>query len=90
MPYLGYVKLNLKSPQIATFDEDVLMLVLADNRYGDRMSIQVGTSALGRAIQLITKEELFRASEVGKQIYVSTVLSHSNKAEIKIVTVNFL
>ena len=51
MSYMEYAEIYSWIPQIMRFNEDVLMLVLADNRYGQRVFIQVGTNALGRTME---------------------------------------
>ena len=61
----------------------MFILVLADNRHGERVPNQVAASALGRAVELITKEELPKASETWKQVYLCTVLFHSIRIETK-------
>ena len=33
IPYMGYVELNLKIPEIKAFDEEVLMLVIKNSEY---------------------------------------------------------
>ena len=43
VPYLGYVETCLQIPRIRKLDEDVLMLVLENSPYGDRVPIQIGT-----------------------------------------------
>ena len=35
VPYIGYVEVNLKIPEIPAYDEDALMMVMNDSRYGD-------------------------------------------------------
>ena len=33
IPYMGYIEVNLKIPEIKAFNEDVLMLVIEDSAY---------------------------------------------------------
>ena len=33
IPYMGYLEVNLKIPDIKAFNEDVLMLVIEDSTY---------------------------------------------------------
>ena len=42
LPYLGFVAVNLRIPQIAKFDEDILLLVIHDSKCGNRVIIQIG------------------------------------------------
>ena len=41
--YMGYVEVHLDLPQIATFHEDVLMLVIDDSPYTKRVPVAIGT-----------------------------------------------
>ena len=34
VPYIGYVEVNLKIPEIKAYNEDVLMMVMNDSRCG--------------------------------------------------------
>ena len=43
VPYKGYVETLLKIPEIPDFKEYVLMLVIENSEYGDRVPIQLGT-----------------------------------------------
>ena len=43
IPYMGYVEVNLKIPEIKAFNENVLMLVKEDITYAQHVPIQLGT-----------------------------------------------
>ena len=43
VPYLGYTEVNLQSPEIENFSEDVLMLVYPDSKYSGKVPIVLGT-----------------------------------------------
>ena len=43
VPYEGYVELNLDIPEVAKFKEDVLMLVVKDSAYGEKVPVAIGT-----------------------------------------------
>ena len=58
VPYEGYVKLNLDIPEVAKFKEDVLMLVVRDSVYGERVPVAIGTLHLDMILERATKEEL--------------------------------
>ena len=58
VPFLGYVEINLGIPEIAAFDEDVLMLVIPDNSYNKKVPVQLGILHIDRALELATEEEL--------------------------------
>ena len=43
VPYDGYVEFNLDIPEVAKFKEDVLMLVVKDSSYGERVPVAIET-----------------------------------------------
>ena len=58
VPYDGYVEVELQLPQIKHFQEKVLMLVVNDSDYGERVPIQLGTLHIDMILDQATKEEL--------------------------------
>ena len=60
--YLEYIKATVKFPPIKDYDECVPMLILKSSFfYSLRVSIQLGTTVLDRAMARITVEELAHA-----------------------------
>ena len=57
VPYIGYVEVNLKIPEIKAYEEDVLMMVMNDSRYGDQVPFAFGTKHTHAALEVITKKE---------------------------------
>ena len=57
IPYMGYVEVNLKIPEIEAFDEDVLMLVIKNSEYAQQFPIQLGTLHIDRALDLVNEKE---------------------------------
>ena len=57
IPYVEYVEVNLKIPEIKAFNEDVLMLVIEDSEYAQWVPIQLGMLHIDRALDLISKKE---------------------------------
>ena len=51
--YQGYVEVNLKIPGVSALNEDVLMLVVNDSAYSERVPIALGTIHVYRVLQLI-------------------------------------
>ena len=43
IPYKGYVEVLLQIPQMPEFKEYILMLVVQDSEYGNRVPLQIGT-----------------------------------------------
>ena len=57
IPYIGYVEVNLQIPEIQAYNEDVLMMVMDDSRYGDIVPFAIGTIHIHEALKVITDEE---------------------------------
>ena len=60
--YKGYVEVNLKILDIKEFNEDVLMLVMEDSPYAQRVPIQLGTLHINKALDLVSENELINLS----------------------------
>ena len=58
VPYEGYVELNLDIPEVTKFKEDILILVVQDSAYGDRVPVAIGTLHIDMVLEVATKEEL--------------------------------
>ena len=73
VPYRGYVETLLKIPEIPDFKEYVLMLVIENSEYGDRIRIQLGTLHIDMILKKATPEQLeqlgkpYKRGEVGNQ-----------------------
>ena len=57
VPYHGYVELRLKIPQIKKLDLDILMLVINNSLYDNRIPVQIGTLHIDMMLDLASKEE---------------------------------
>ena len=57
IPYIGYVEVNLKIPETQAYNEDVLMMVMDNSRYGDIVPFAIGTIHIHEALKVITDEE---------------------------------
>ena len=53
MPYLSYVKVNLRIPPTALYIEDILMLVINDSKYGEGVLVQLDTTVIDKVIGII-------------------------------------
>ena len=62
VPYNGYIELRMRVPNVRAFDLDVLMLVIPESEYSQRVPITIGTIHIDEIIDLITDEELKSAS----------------------------
>ena len=58
VPYLGYVEVCLRIPEVRTFDQDVLLLIVPNSAHTHSTPITLGTLHIDMAIKLATKEEL--------------------------------
>ena len=57
VPYIGYVEVHFKIPEIKAYEEDVLMMVMNDSRYRDQVPFAIGTKHAHVALEVITKKE---------------------------------
>ena len=58
VPYLGYVEVQLKIPEVKAFNHDVLLLIVPDSVHTQYTPITLGTLHIDMAIKLATKKEL--------------------------------
>ena len=78
MPYLGYLEVHLKIPEIKAFDLDVLLLIVPDSAHTQYTPITL-------SIKLATKKEL---ESLNKQWKRSSVATKLTMKEAQIVGVN--
>ena len=57
IPYIGYVEVNLQIPEIKNYNEDALMMVMNDSRYGKKVPFAIGTIHIHTALKGMTKDE---------------------------------
>ena len=58
VPYLGYVEVQLKIPEVKAFNHDILLLIVPDSAHMQYTPITLGTLHIDLAIKLATKKEL--------------------------------
>ena len=58
VPYLGYVEVHLRIPEVKAFDQDVLLLIVPNSTHTQSTPITLGTLHIDKAIKLATEEEL--------------------------------
>ena len=74
VPFRGYVETLLEIPEIPDFKEYVLMLVIENREYGDRVPIQLGTLHIDMILEKATPEQLvqlgkpYKHGEVGRPV----------------------
>ena len=75
--YLGYVEVNLQIPGIKGYNEEVLLLVILTMTYSEKVLVMVGSKIIDRAMGMMTKGELVRATVAWKQTHFGAVMSRS-------------
>ena len=76
--YMGYVEVNLKILEIGAFSEDMLMLVIEDSPYAQRVPIQLGTLHIDRALDLVSKTEMITLSNIWRRGRLATSLTRKS------------
>ena len=84
VPYLVYVKVHLKIPEVKAFDQDVLLLIIPDSAHTQYTSITLGTLHIDMAIRLATEKEL---RNLNKQWQRSLVATKLTMKEVQIVNI---
>ena len=80
VPYKGYVESLLEIPKIPDFKDYILMLVIEDSEYGNRVPIQLGTLHIDMILekakpeQLVTLGKAYKRGEVGRRIQSKGVM----------------
>ena len=77
-PYKEYVEANLIIPGLPQYNEDVLCMVILDNKYQERVPVQIGTLVIDHLVMTITVDELQQPVDTWKQVHLSTVISKRN------------
>ena len=81
VPYIGYVEVNLKIPEVKAYNEDVLMMVMNDSRYGDVIPFAIGTIHTHAALEVITDNEWKNLSLAWKSAALPAYASKATKME---------
>ena len=75
VPYLGYVEVQLKIPEVKAFDQDVLLLIVPDSAHTQYTPITLGTLHIDMAIKLATEKELETLNKQWQRSVVATKLT---------------
>ena len=75
VPYLGYVEVHLKIPEVKAFDQDVLLLIIPDSAHTQCTPITLGTLHIDMAIRLATEKELKNLNKQWQRSLVATKLT---------------
>ena len=75
------VEVNLKIPKIQAYNEDVLMMVMNDSRYGDIIPFAIGTIHTHAALEVITDEEWAKLGTAWKIAALSAYAARAAKME---------
>ena len=74
VPYRGYVEVLLEIPEMPDFKEYILMLVIENSEYGERVPIQLGTLHIDMILEKATPEQLeqlgkpYKRGEIGRSV----------------------
>ena len=91
VPYLGYVEVCLRIPEVKAFDQDVLLLIISDSAHTQYTPITLGTLHIDMAIRLATEKELKNLNKQWQRSLVATKLTMKeaqivNIEEVQIVS----
>ena len=75
VPYLGYVEVCLKIPDVKAFDQNVLLLIIPDSAHTQCTPITLGTLHIDMAIRLATDKELKNLNKQWQRSLVATKLT---------------
>ena len=75
VPYLGYVEVQLKIPEVEAFDQDMLLLIVPDSAHTQYTPITLGTLHIDMAIKLATEKELETLNKQWQRSLVATKLT---------------
>ena len=75
VPYLGYVEVQLKIPEVKAFGQDVLLLIVPDSAHAQYTPITLGTLHIDMAIKLATEKELKTLNKQWQRSLVATKLT---------------
>ena len=68
VPYKVYVEVLLEVPGVQNLKEYILMLVIEDSKYGERVPLQIGTLHIDLILQKATSEELKKSERLLKEV----------------------
>ena len=75
VPYLGYVEVHLKIPEVKAFDQGVLLLIIPDSAHTQYTPITSGTLHIDMAIKLATERELKNLNKQWQRSLAATKLT---------------
>ena len=76
IPYLGYAVATLEFPNIPSYSEEVVMLVISDpTDYASRVPLQIGTRVIAAVTETLKPGDIKHLDETWRQTYVGTLMS---------------
>ena len=88
VPYKGYVETLLEIPEIPDLREYVLMLVIEDSEFGERVPIQLGTLHIDMILERAPPEQItrlgraYKCGEVGRSIQTKGMLELETSGDL--------
>ena len=83
VPYLGYLEVHLRIPEVKAFDQDVLLLIIPDSAHTQYTPITLVTLHIDIAIKLATEKELKNLNKQWQRSLVATQTDHEGSANTK-------
>ena len=81
VPYLGYVEVQLKIPEVKAFDQDMLLLIVPDSAHTQYTPVTIGTLHIDMGIKLATEKELEVLNKQWQRSLVATKLTMKEAQE---------
>ena len=76
IPYLGYAVATLEFPNIPSYPEEVVMLVISDpTDYASRVPLQIGTRVIAAVTETLKPGDIRHLDETWRQTYVGSLMS---------------
>ena len=75
VPYLGYVEVCLRIPEVKASDQDVLLLIVPNSTHTQYTPITLGTHHIDMTIKLATEQELRTLNKQWQRSLVATKLT---------------
>ena len=69
---------SLSIPNLSHYNVDVLILVISDNKCGERAPAQTGTLVIDQFLSIMAVKEIQQVDKPWKQVHLGTVLLKQN------------
>ena len=90
VPYKGYVEVLLEVPGIQNLSEYILMIVIEDSEYGDRVPLQIGTLHIDMILDKATLEMNIKGNAKRLHVVVEPTEQNGSVDLPRVITVRIL